>query len=315
VPIDAIIRGGAPVSGGFGARLGAAVEALGPLCVGVDPHGLLLVQWGLADDVDGLARFADACLGALAGRVALVKPQSAFFERHGSRGVAVLERLLGGFAGTSTLVLLDVKRGDIGSTMQGYADAYLAPGAPLAADAVTLSPYLGFGALASAIRTAEDAGRGVFVLARTSNAEGAEVQLAERAGRSVAQAIVDAAAAANRDALAAGAAREQAESGSIAIGDGCGPGIPALGPVGVVVGATAEHGLDLSALSGAVLAPGLGAQGATPADLAVRFAAVRGVLLPTASRSVLAAGPSSSAVRAAAAVLRDELAAAQATAH
>jgi orotidine-5'-phosphate decarboxylase len=153
------------------------------------------------------------------------------------------------------------------------------------------------------------------VLARTSNAEGAEVQLAERAGRSVAQAIVDGAAAANRDALAAGAAREQAESGSIAIGDGCGPGIPALGPVGVVVGATADHGLDLSALSGAVLAPGLGAQGATPADLAVRFAAVRGVLLPTASRSVLAAGPSSSAVRTAAAVLRDELAAAQATAH
>ena len=305
----------------FGERLATAVAAHGPLCVGIDPHPGLLAEWGLADDARGLERFALTCVDALAGHVAVVKPQSAFFERHGSRGIAVLEKVLAGLAAQAppgvpaTLSLLDVKRGDIGSTMDGYADAYLAVGAPLGADAVTLSPYLGFGALASAIRTAEDAGRGVFVLARTSNAEGAEVQLAERAGRSVAQAIVDGAAAANRDALAAGAAREQAESGSIAIGDGCGPGIPALGPVGVVVGATADHGLDLSALSGAVLAPGLGAQGATPADLAVRFAAVRGVLLPTASRSVLAAGPSSSAIREAAAVLRDELAAAQATAH
>jgi orotidine-5'-phosphate decarboxylase len=303
----------------FGERLATAVAAHGPLCVGIDPHPGLLAEWGLADDARGLERFALTCVDALAGHVAVVKPQSAFFERHGSRGIAVLEKVLAGLAAQAppgvpaTLSLLDIKRGDIGSTMDGYADAYLAVGAPLGADAVTLSPYLGFGALASAIRTAEDAGRGVFVLARTSNSDGAEVQLAERAGRSVAQAIVDAAAAANRDAL--GAAREQAESGSIAIGDGCGPGIPALGPVGVVVGATADHGLDLSALSGAVLAPGLGAQGATPADLAVRFAGVRGVLLPTASRSVLAAGPSSSAVRAAAAVLRDELAAAQATAH
>ena len=281
----------------FGERLATAVAAHGPLCVGIDPHPGLLAEWGLADDARGLERFALTCVDALAGHVAVVKPQSAFFERHGSRGIAVLEKVLAGLAAQAppgvpaTLSLLDVKRGDIGSTMDGYADAYLAVGAPLGADAVTLSPYLGFGALASAIRTAEDAGRGVFVLARTSNSEGAEVQLAERAGRSVAQAIVDAAAAANRDALAAGAAREQAESGSIAIGDGCGPGIPALGPVGVVVGATADHGLDLSALSGAVLAPGLGAQGATPADLAARFAGVRGVLLPTASRSVLAAGP------------------------
>jgi orotidine-5'-phosphate decarboxylase len=95
------------------------------------------------------------------------------------------------------------------------------------------------------------------------------------------------------------------------IGEGCDPvpGMPALGPVGVVVGATADHGLDLSALQGAVLAPGLGAQGASPADLAARFAGVRGLVLPTASRSVLGAGPDPAAVRAAAAALRDELAA------
>ena len=169
----------------FGERLATAVAAHGPLCVGIDPHPGLLAEWGLADDPRGLERFALTCVDALAGHVAVVKPQSAFFERHGSRGIAVLERVLAGLAAQvvpgvpATLSLLDVKRGDIGSTMDGYADAYLAVGAPLGADAVTLSPYLGFGSLVSAIRTAGDAGRGVFVLARTSNPEGADVQLAD----------------------------------------------------------------------------------------------------------------------------------------
>jgi orotidine-5'-phosphate decarboxylase len=273
------------MSGGFGGRLLAAVEAMGPLCVGIDPHGPLLRAWGLADDPDGLARFADACLAAFAAHVAVVKPQSAFFERHGSRGIAVLERLLVAFGNTPTLVLLDVKRGDIGSTMQGYADAYLAQGAPLAAAAVTLSPYLGFGSLAPAVDTASAAGRGVFVLARTSNAEGAAVQAAVAEGRSVAQGIVDAAATRNQ-------------------------GVQPLGAVGLVVGATADHGLDLSALNGPVLAPGLGAQGAGPADIATRFRDVDGPVLPSASRSVLAAGPDAALLRAAACALRDELAAA-----
>jgi orotidine-5'-phosphate decarboxylase len=318
-PVEAAVSGPAST---FGGRLAAAVGVHGPLCVGIDPHPGLLALWGLTDDPDGLERFATACVEALGGHVAVVKPQSAFFERHGSRGIAVLERVLAALRGTGTLALLDVKRGDVGSTMDGYADAYLAVGAPLGADAVTLSPYLGFGALGPAIRAADDAGRGVFVLARTSNPEGADVQLAQRAGPggarcSVAQGVVDAAAAANRDALAAGAEREREATGVVALGEGCGPasGLPALGPVGVVVGATAEHGLDLSALSGAVLAPGLGAQGAGPTDLAARFADVRGVVLPTASRSVLAAGPDPAAVRAAAAALRDELAAATAPAH
>jgi orotidine-5'-phosphate decarboxylase len=238
----------------FGARLLAAVGEHGPLCVGVDPHPGLLAEWGLTDDADGCERFAMACVAAFAGHVAVLKPQSAFFERHGSAGVAVLERLLAALAGTSTLSLLDVKRGDIGSTMDGYADAYLGVGAPLAADAVTLAPYLGLGALAPAIRTAEDAGRGVFVLARTSNPEGAEVQLADFAGRSVAQTVVD----------------------------------------GV----------------GAVLAPGLGAQGAQARDVAGLFAGVDGIVLPAAARSVLRHGPDPVALRAAAVALRDELVAA-----
>jgi orotidine-5'-phosphate decarboxylase len=267
----------------FGERLVRAVAASGPLCVGIDPHPSLLAGWGLTDDADGLAGFADACVEAFAGRVAVVKPQSAFFERHGARGIAVLERLLAAFDATATLTILDVKRGDIGSTMDGYADAYLGIGAPLGADAVTLSPYLGFGSLTSALDTAADAGRGAFVLARTSNPEGAEVQLAALGGRSVAQAIVDGAAARN---------------------EGASP----LGDVGVVVGATIDHDLDLTALNGPVLAPGLGAQGAGAADIAARFASVNGLVLPTASRSVLKAGPSAAAVRAAAEALRDELA-------
>jgi orotidine-5'-phosphate decarboxylase len=270
------------VSDGFGRRLVDAVARHGPLCAGIDPHAALLAGWGLTDDADGLARFVDGCLAAFSGHVAVVKPQSAFFERHGARGVAVLERLLAGFADGPTLTLLDVKRGDIGSTMDGYADAYLGVGAPLGADAATLSPYLGLGALTPAIRTARDAGRGVFVLARTSNPEGAEVQLAGRAGRCVAQTVVDGVAALNA-------------------------GTAPLGDVGVVVGATGEHGLDLGGLHGPVLVPGLGAQGAGPGDLAVRFAGVDGLVLPAASRSVLRAGPDPVALRGAAAALRDEI--------
>jgi orotidine-5'-phosphate decarboxylase len=269
----------------FGVRLAAAVRERGSLCVGIDPHPGLLASWGLTDDGDGLARFTEACVAAFAGRVAVVKPQSAFFERHGARGIAVLEELLSAFAGTPTLTILDVKRGDIGSTMDGYADAYLGVGAPLGADAVTLSPYLGFESLTAALDTAADAGRGAFVLARTSNPEGAPVQLAEFGGRRTAQSVVDGAAARNA-------------------------GAEPLGDVGVVVGATREHGLDLAALNGPVLAPGLGAQGAEPADIAAVFAGVQGLVLPAASRSVLAAGPDVAALRGAAESLRDALAAA-----
>ena len=271
----------------FGRRLADAVAEHGPLCVGIDPHRELLAAWGLADDPAGLERFARGAMAALAGQVAVVKPQSAFFERHGSAGVAVLERVLADAREAGTLVLLDVKRSDIGSTMGGYADAYLTDGSPLAADAVTLSPYLGFGSLAPALRAAARSGRGVFVLARTSNPDGAQVQtarvqLADREGRSVAQAMVDAAAAENA-------------------------GRAPMGDVGVVVGATHEHGLELSGLNGPVLAPGLGSQGGTPADLAVRFADVSGVVLPSVSRAVLEKGPDQAALRAAVQAWQDEL--------
>ncbi|MGH3624973.1 MAG: orotidine-5'-phosphate decarboxylase, partial [Sciscionella sp.] len=160
----------------FGSRVSVAVSARGPLCVGVDPHPGLLRDWGLPAGLEGLLRFADTCVAALAGEIAVLKPQSAFFEVYGSAGVAVLERLIAESMQAGALVLLDVKRGDIGSTMSAYAQAYLVDGAPLAADAVTLSPYLGFDSLAPALEMAGRFGRGVFVLARTSNPEGSGVQ-------------------------------------------------------------------------------------------------------------------------------------------
>jgi orotidine-5'-phosphate decarboxylase len=261
----------------FGARLRAAVDARGPLCVGVDPHGGLLRAWGLADDVAGLERFSRTVVAALADRVAVLKPQSAFFERFGARGIAVLEAVLADIRAAGALALLDVKRGDIGSTMDGYAQAYLDPASPLASDAITLSPYPGFGALAPALAAAAASGAGVFVLALTSNPEGAAVQRAtDNAGRSVAQSIVDGAAQANRDAVP-------------------------VGSVGVVIGATVgRHDLDLTRLNGPILAPGLGAQGATAADLSRVFGPDR-LVLPATSRDVLRHGPDVAALRAAAA--------------
>ncbi|WP_156753877.1 orotidine-5'-phosphate decarboxylase [Actinokineospora pegani] len=261
----------------FGARLAAAVAARGPLCAGIDPHPGLLADWGLPRDAAGLERFARTAVEALAGEVAVVKPQSAFFEAFGSRGVAVLERVIAESRAAGALVLLDVKRGDIGSTMAAYAEAYLSDGSPLAADAVTLSPFLGFGSLDPALDLAAETGRGVFVLAMTSNAEGASVQRAvDDRGRTVAQNVVDAAAARNT-------------------------GATPLGSVGLVVGATVgATGLDLSALNGPVLAPGLGAQGAGPEDLRRVFGPSQAHVLPASSRDILRHGPDPVALAAAA---------------
>ena len=181
------------MSGAAGERRSAAgwprrSPTRGPLCVGIDPHLPLLRDWGLPDDPAGLERFALTVVEALADRVAVVKPQSAFFERFGSRGIAVLERVLAGIRAAGALALLDVKRGDIGSTMAGYAGAYLDPASPLAADAITASPYLGFGSLRPLLDAAYAHGAGVFVLALTSNPEGAAVQRATGPdGRTVAQ--------------------------------------------------------------------------------------------------------------------------------
>ncbi|MBP8535614.1 orotidine-5'-phosphate decarboxylase [Streptomyces sp. MK37H] len=274
----------------FGTRLRAAMDARGPLCVGIDPHASLLADWGLGDDVAGLERFTRTVVDALAERVAVLKPQSAFFERFGSRGIAVLERAVADARAAGALVLMDAKRGDIGSTMAAYASAYLDPAGPLFSDAVTVSPYLGFGSLRPALDAARAAGAGVFVLALTSNPEGAEVQHAVRPdGTTVAATVLTALKAEN--------AAEAAEG--------------RLGSYGAVVGATlggTAHrlGADL-AIDGPLLAPGIGAQGATPADLPAVFgAAVRNVV-PSVSRGVLRHGPDAASLVAAASRMADEV--------
>nr|WP_304661615.1 orotidine-5'-phosphate decarboxylase [Arthrobacter sp. zg-Y238] len=265
----------------------AAMDRRGQLCVGIDPHPGLLAEWGLNDDAAGLERFSLTVLAAVGEQVAAVKPQAALYERHGSAGIAVLERLLAACSDAGVLSIADAKRGDIGSTMAAYADAWLRDGSPLAADAVTLSPYLGFESLRPALDLAAASGRGVFVLALTSNPEGASVQHvgAGGAARSVAARIVDAAAAENA-------------------GAGVVPGTE-LGSVGLVVGATvgtalADLEIDLAASRAPLLAPGLGAQGATAADLRATFAAAYPNVLATSSRGILRAGPDPRALREAA---------------
>ena len=178
---------------GFGARLAAAKLSRGPLCLGIDPHPELLRAWDLPATADGLAAFCDTCIEAFSG-FAVVKPQVAFFEAYGAAGFAVLERAIAALRSAGALVLADAKRGDIGSTMAAYATAW-AGDSPLAADAVTASPYLGFGSLRPLLEAAAAHDRGVFVLAATSNPEGATVQRATFDGRTVSQLVVDQAAA------------------------------------------------------------------------------------------------------------------------
>ena len=177
-------------------------------------------------------------------------------------------------------IIADAKRGDIGSTMDGYAQAFLSDSSPLAGDAVTLSPYLGVGSLTPALELARQTGRGVFVLALTSNPEGASVQHARGDdGISVAARVVSQLADFNSRC-------EQQH----------------LGPAGIVVGATVGDavtrlGIDLASLNGAFLAPGVGAQGAGPAQVREVFAGAADAVLASSSRAILRAGPSITGLR------------------
>jgi orotidine-5'-phosphate decarboxylase len=251
----------------FGTRLRAAMTERGPLCVGIDPHSHLLAAWGLPDDPGGLARFTFGVVDALADRVAVFKPQSAFFERFGSAGIAVLEQATIRLREAGALVIIDAKRGDIGSTMDGYAAAYLTENAPLACDALTVSPYLGFGSLQPAIDAARESGAGLFVLALTSNPEGLQFQSARTAdGSTVAGSVLDGLRKLNA-------------------------GAEDLGSFGAVVGATIQPTEEDLDIRGPLLAPGLGAQGATPQSLAHVFGSAVHNVVPSNSREILSAGP------------------------
>lgn len=264
----------------FGARLAAAIDARGQLCVGIDPHAGLLQEWGLDAAASGVREFGLRVVEAAAGRVGVVKPQVAFFERHGSAGFAALEEVIAAARAEGLIVIADAKRGDIGSTMDGYAQAWLASGSPLESDAVTISPYLGPDSLAGTVGVAVREEKGLFVLAATSNPEARGLQSAEVT-------VVDA----ERGQTVADwvAQRAGAVNSSAAVGE------DRLGPVGFVVGATvdrAELGLtDEALLRAPILAPGFGAQGARLEDIRTLFGPLAPQVLASASRSILGAGP------------------------
>ncbi|MCS6560880.1 orotidine-5'-phosphate decarboxylase [Curtobacterium flaccumfaciens] len=268
-------RSGGPAS--FGVRLAAAMGERSPLCVGIDPHAATLAAWGLARDEQGLTAFGATLVDAAAGRAAIVKPQVAFFEAAGVAGYRALDATIRRARDAGLLVVADVKRGDIGTTGDDYALAWLERDGPFAADAMTVSPYLGYGSLRGTIDVARRNGAGVFVLAATSNPEARVLQtavLAEgpRTGRTVAAGIVLDVADDNRS-----------------VGD------QALGDVGLVLGATLhldDFGIDADAIGTApVLAPGFGAQGARIEDLRALYGARAEQVLVSESRGLLTDGP------------------------
>ncbi len=245
-------------------RLDQLTADRGRLSVGIDPMPQVLAAWGLPATAGGLETCARGIVEVLGEEAAVFKPQSAFFEAYGSAGIAVLERVLADIRAAGALSLLDVKRGDIGSSMAGYAAAYLDDDSPLAADAITVSPYLGVGALEPAFSRAVAGGRGVYVLARTSNQEGHAVQTARVGAGTVAQQVVDEVASGNP-------ARDFA--------------------VGLVVGATHDDlGCQVADFNGSILVPGIGAQGGTVDDVLRVFGEAARHVLPTASREVIGGG-------------------------
>ena len=259
----------------------AAILAGGSvLCLGIDPHAALLRAWGLPDSADGLREFGlRAAESARDSGTRVIKTQIAFFERHGSAGIAALEDVMGAARAAGLWVIADAKRGDIGSTMTGYADAWLRSGGSLEADALTVAPYLGLGSLRPAVDAALAAGKSLFVLSATSNPEAAVLQSAIATdGASVASGILQGVDSLNAEL----------------VGDG-------IGPIGVVIGATvrpAELGLDLGAAPRTpILAPGFGAQGARLADIRAGFGTATPRIIANVSREALAAGPAQLATR------------------
>ncbi|HSP75136.1 MAG TPA: orotidine-5'-phosphate decarboxylase [Cryobacterium sp.] len=264
----------------FGDRLAEAFSLRGQVCIGIDPHAWLLTDWGLPDTAAGAESFGRQVVAAAAGQVGLVKPQVAFYERFGSLGYIALERVLADARAAGLLTIADVKRGDLGTSVEAYGQAWLSEGSPLEVDAVTVNAYMGVGSLEPVFSLAARAGKGLFVLAATSNPEAAALQRAviaegNRAGQTVARFVFDDVSERNARSAAT-----------------------ALGSVGVVLGATldlAAFGLDLSTAPARaltpILAPGFGHQGAQVANLRNLYGGYAQGVIVSESRSVLSAGP------------------------
>ena len=268
------------LSADFGVRLGEAFSLRGQVCIGIDPHSWLLTDWGLPDTAAGAESFGRQVVAAAAGQVGLVKPQVAFYERFGSAGYIALERVLADARAAGLLSIADVKRGDLGTSVEAYGQAWLSAGSPLEVDAITVNAYMGVGSLEPVFALAGQTGKGIFVLAATSNPEAAAFQRAvisegRQVGETMARAVFD-------------DVRER----------NGGSGVSLLGSVGVVLGATldlASFGLDLSDAPARgltpILAPGFGHQGAQIADLRNLYGGYAQGVIVSESRSVLAVGP------------------------
>ncbi len=280
------LRENRQVTDSFASRFARVRLGRGPLVWGLDPSADLLESWGLGDDADGLDRFVDIVLAAASGTVGLVKPQSAFFERHGWRGIRTLARLMADARSDGLLVILDVKRGDVGTTNEAYADAFIGDEAPLQADAITVHPYLGLGAMDAFVSRAARAGSCLFVVTRSSNREGRAIQAAvDASGRPVEEQLLGDIGALNASLAPGG-----------------------IGPVGAVFAARyLKPELDLASAHALFLAPGIGAQGATSEDVARTFAACPERVMPSASRALLSPGPDTVRMRDAAATLAAQM--------
>lgn len=251
----------------FGAKLVDAQDAFGQLCVGIDPHSSLLESWGLADSVAGLREFSLAVVEACASRVSVIKPQVSFFERFGAPGYEVLAEVTQLAHNVGLVVVADAKRGDIGTTMDAYLEAWFGNKSGLYADALTVSPYLGLGAISEGFGKWIEEGKGVYSLVATSNPQGASVQRAT---------IHDITLAA-----------DQWNQLSNLNGSG-------FGPYGAVVGATLDlnsFGIDKETANVPILAPGFGAQGALLSDALAIYGPLAKNVAFSVSRSVLKAGP------------------------
>jgi orotidine-5'-phosphate decarboxylase len=272
----------------FADRALDAMGKYGQLVVGLDPSGDQLCEWRLGDTPDGLDSFVDIAVEACVGTVGVVKPQAAFYERHGWRGIRSLARLAESFRQAGVLVLLDAKRGDVGSTNVAYAEAYLGDDAGIQVDAITITPYLGFEAMTPLFDRAIDANASIFVVTRSTNTEGRSLQTARHPDAKTVehQMILDIAA----------------------LNDRAAPG--RIGPIGSVFGPTHGYleGLNLSLMNGLFLAPGLGAQGATPDRVAECFKDCPDRVLASASRSILMSGPDPSRIKQSAETLSNQLA-------
>jgi len=257
----------------FGARLLQVFATSGHLCVGIDPHPYLLGEWSLPDNGSGLREFGLRVVEAAAGRVGIVKPQVAFFERHGSAGYAALEATIEAAREANLIVIADAKRGDLGTSVEAYAQAWLTPGSPLEADALTVSAFQGVGSLSAPMILAREHGKGLFVLAATSNPESIATQ-------SAVVAVGDFAT----QTVAASIVAEVNKSNSAP-----------LGSFGVVIGATVslpDFGLTASDLAFTpILAPGFGFQGAHYSSLSSTYGEASANAVVSSSRGILEAGP------------------------